>query len=196
MCEECRKSLYFCYTILHMAYNFTATKQEFKNVEEWLRTEYSGLHTGRATPLVLDGISIESYGSYQPIKNVGSISVEDAKTLRVIPWDKTHVKEIEKAIQAANIGLSVATDDQGLRVIFPMLTTENRQKLVKVLKDKMEDARISIRKAREAALDEMKAAELPEDDMFRAKEELQKLVDEANAALEAVFQKKEIEVMN
>ncbi len=179
-----------------MAYNFTATKQEFKNVEEWLRNEYSGLHTGRATPLVLDSISIESYGSYQPIKNVGSISVEDAKTLRVVPWDKSHVKEIEKAIQAANLGLSVATDDQGLRVIFPMLTTENRQKLVKVLKDKMEDARISVRKVREAALDGMKSAELPEDDMFRGKEELQKLVDEANASLEAVFQKKEAEVMN
>lgn len=179
-----------------MAYNFTETKQEFKNVQEWLRGEYSGIHTGRATPLVLDSISIESYGSYQPVKNVGSITVEDAKTLRVVPWDKTHLKEIEKAIQAANLGLSVATDDQGLRVIFPMLTTENRQKLVKVLKDKMEDARISIRKAREAALDEMKEADLPEDDMFRAKEELQKLVDEANAALEAVFEKKENEVMN
>lgn len=179
-----------------MAYNFTSTKEEFKKVEEWLRNEYSQLHTGRASPIVLDGIAIDSYGSYQPIKNVASITVEDPKTLRVVPWDKAHVKEIEKAIQAANIGLSVATDDQGLRVIFPMLTTENRQKLVKVLKDKMEDARISIRKVREAALDEMKAAELPEDDMFRGKEELQKHVDEANASLEAVFAKKENEVMN
>lgn len=179
-----------------MAYNFTATKEEFKKVEEWLRNEYSGLHTGRATPLVLDSISIESYGSYQPIKNVGSISVEDPKTLRVVPWDKSQIKDIEKAVQAANLGLSVATDDQGLRVIFPMLTTENRQKLVKVLKDKMEDARISIRKAREVSHDELKAAGLPEDDLFRAKEELQKLVDEANNTLEAVFEKKEQEVMN
>jgi len=179
-----------------MAYNFAATKEEFKKVEEWLRNEYAGLHTGRATPLVLDSISIETYGMYQPIKNVASISVEDPKTLRVVPWDKSHVKEIEKAVQAANIGLSVATDDQGLRVIFPMLTTENRQKLVKVLKDKLEDGRISVRKVRESALDELKAAGLPEDDAFRAKEELQKLVDEANANLEAVFAKKEIDVMN
>ncbi len=179
-----------------MAYNFTSTKEEFKKIEEWLRTEYSSLHTGRATPIVLDGISIESYGSFQPVKNVASISVEDPKTLRVVPWDKTHTKEIEKAVQAADIGLSVATDDQGLRIIFPMLTTENRQRLVKVLKEKMEDARISIRKARENTLDEIKANELPEDDEFRAKDELQKLVDEANASLEAVFQKKETEVLN
>ena len=124
-----------------MAYNFTKAKDEFKKVEEWLRNEYASLHTGRATPIILDGISIESYGSYQPIKNIASISVEDPKTLRVVPWDKTHTIEIEKAIQAANIGLSVATDDKGLRVIFPMLTTETRQRLVKVLKEKMEEER-------------------------------------------------------
>ena len=178
-----------------MAYNFTKAKDEFKKVEEWLRNEYASLHTGRATPIILDGISIESYGSYQPIKNIASISVEDPKTLRVVPWDKTHTIEIEKAIQAANIGLSVATDDKGLRVIFPMLTTETRQRLVKVLKEKMEDARISVRKAREIILDDIKEAALPEDDAFRAKEDLQKLVDEANNALESVFSKKETEVM-
>lgn len=184
------------YTILYMAYNFSSAKDEFKKVEEWLRNEYSQLHTGRASPIILDGISIETYGMFQPVKNVASISVEDPKTLRVIPWDKTHVKEIEKAIQAANIGLSVATDDQGLRVIFPQLTTETRQKLVKVLKEKLEDARITVRKVRENIVDDMKASELPEDDAFRAKEELQKLVDEANQSLEAVFEKKETEVMN
>ena len=179
-----------------MAYNFSSAKEEFKKVEEWLRNEYASLHTGRATPMVLDSVMVESYGSFQPVKNVGSISVEDPKTLRVVPWDKSQIKEIEKAVQAANLGLSVATDDQGLRVIFPMLTTENRQKLVKVLKDKMEDARISVRKVREATQDAIKAAALPEDDAFRAKEDLQKLVDEANSALEAVFSKKETEVMN
>lgn len=179
-----------------MAYNFTKAKDEFKKVGEWLSNEYSQLHTGRATPIVLDGISIEVYGSYQPVKNVASIGIEDPKTLRVMPWDKSHTIEIEKAIQAANIGLSVATDDKGLRVIFPQLTTETRQKMVKVLKEKLEDARISIRKAREVILDDIKNDELPEDDAFRAKEELQKIVDESNASLEAVFEKKETEVMN
>ena len=179
-----------------MAYNFTKAKDEFKKVGEWLSNEYSQLHTGRATPIVLDGISIEVYGSYQPVKNVASIGIEDPKTLRVMPWDKSHTIEIEKAIQAANIGLSVATDDKGLRVIFPHLTTETRQKMVKILKEKLEDARISIRKAREVILDDIKNDELPEDDAFRAKEELQKIVDESNSSLEAIFEKKETEVMN
>jgi ribosome recycling factor len=179
-----------------MAYNFSSAKEEFKRVEEWLRNEFSQLHTGRATPLVLDSVFIDAYGAMQPVKNVASISVEDPKTLRVAPWDKSQIKDIEKAVQAANLGLSVATDDQGLRVIFPMLTTETRQKLVKVLKEKLEDARISVRKVRENVLDEMKTAELPEDEARRAKDELQKIVDGANESLEALFAKKETEVMN
>ena len=130
-----------------------------------------------------------------PIKNVASVSIEDAKTLRVSPWDKSQVKDVEKAILAANIGLSVVTDDQGLRVIFPMLTEETRQKLVKILKEKLEDARITLRKERENVHDDIKKKELPQDEAFRAKEDLQKLVDEANAQLEEVFAKKEKEVL-
>lgn len=179
-----------------MAYNFSDFKTALKRVEEWLSKEYSGVHTGRATPTLLDTISVESYGSYQPIKNVGTISIEDPKTLRIVPWDKSVIKEIERAITAANLGLSVAPDQDGVRIIFPMLTTENRQKLVKVLKEKLEDARISVRKEREEASTKMKAADLPEDDMFRAKEEMQKYVDETNKNLEAIFEKKEHEVMN
>lgn len=179
-----------------MAYNFSDFKAGLKKVEEWLGREYSGLHTGRATPTLLDNISVESYGSLQPIKNVGTITIEDAKTLRIIPWDKGVIKEIEKAIAAANIGLSAAPDQDGVRIIFPMLTTENRQKLVKVLKEKLEDARISVRQERDEVLTKMKAANMPEDDLFRAKEELQKLIDDINNQLEAIFEKKEKEVMN
>ncbi len=178
-----------------MAYNFSEFKNNLKKVEEWLSKEYGGVHTGRATPMILDGISVESYGVLTPLKNVGSISIEDPKTLRVTPWDKTLVKEIEKAVVAANLGLSVAPDQDGVRIIFPQLTTETREKLVKVLKDKLEDARISVRKERDEAFTKMKAANLPEDDTFRAKDEMQKYVDDANASLEAVFEKKEKEVM-
>jgi ribosome recycling factor len=178
-----------------MAYNLDNAKNAFKKASEWLRGEYASLHTGRATPVVLDGINIESYGSYQPVKNVASINIEDPKTLRVVPWDKSHTKEIEKAIQAANIGLSVSTDDMGLRVIFPMQTEETRIRMVKVLKDKLEDARITVRKEREEILGDMKDAELPEDEMFRTKESLQKIVDEANAELLELFEKKEREVL-
>ena len=131
-----------------MSFNYSNLDSGLKEVAEWLSREYSRVHTGRATPILLDGVMVESYGALQPVKNVGSVSVEDARTLRVTLWDKSLIKEVEKAIIAANLGLTVASDSEGLRVIFPMLTTENRQKLVKILKDKMEDARISVRSPR------------------------------------------------
>jgi ribosome recycling factor len=177
-----------------MAYNTANFKQELKKVEEWLSKEFGQVHTGRATPIVLDSIMIESYGAFMPIKNVAAVSVEDPKTLRIAPWDKNQIKDIESAIQAANLGLSVLSDSDGVRAIFPMLTTETRTKLVKVLKEKLEDARVSVRKERGNEID--KLSSLPEDEAHRAKDEIQKCVDEANKNLEAIFDKKENEVMN
>jgi ribosome recycling factor len=179
-----------------MAFNYTNLDSGLKESIEWLSREYSRLHTGRASPAYLDGVLVEAYGSFQPIKNVGSVGIEDARTLRISLWDKSVIKEVEKAINAANLGVSLAVDGEGMRVIFPTLTTENRSKLLKVLKDKLEDARISVRKEREAAIDELKAAALPEDEDFRAKEDIQKRITEANAKLESVFEQKEEEVMN
>jgi ribosome recycling factor len=179
-----------------MAFNFTNLDNSLKDSTEWLAREFSRVHTGRASPILLDGVMVEAYGSFQPIKNVGSISIEDARTLRITLWDKTVVKDVEKAITAANLGLSLATDAEGMRVIFPSLTTENRSRLVKVLKEKMEEARISVRKDRENALGELKTADLPEDDARRAKDDIQKRIDAANAKLESIFLGKEDEVMN
>ncbi|HEY4513020.1 MAG TPA: ribosome recycling factor [Candidatus Paceibacterota bacterium] len=182
-----------------MQYNFSNFKAELKKVEEFLSKEYSQLNIGRASPMVLDGISVESYGSFVDLKNVASVSIEDPKTLRIAPWDKGQIKGIEKAIVGANLGLSVATDDMGIRVIFPQLTTETRQTLVKVLKEKLEDARITVRRERESVLEDVdqkeKEGKMTEDDRFRAKEELQKITTETNGNLEAVFEKKEKEVM-
>jgi len=177
-----------------MAYNTQSFKIELKKVEEWLGKEYSGVHTGRATPMILDNVMVESYGAFMPIKNVASVSIEDPKTLRIAPWDKNQIKGIESAIQAANLGLSVVSDSDGVRAIFPMLTTENRTKLVKILKEKLEDARISIRKERQLEIDA--TSDLPEDEAKRAKDDIQKCVDEANQNLEAIFAKKETDLMN
>ena len=161
--------------------------------------EYNQLNIGRASPMVLDGVSVLSYGSHVPLKNIANISIEDPKTLRVAPWDKNQIKDIEKAITSANLGLSVATDDAGIRVIFPQLTTETRQNLVKVLKEKLEEQRIIVRKERERIWDEIqkleKEGKMTEDEMFRAKEELQKIITETNGNLEATFEKKEREVL-
>ncbi len=182
-----------------MQYNFSNFKTGLKKIEEFLGKEYSQLNIGRASPMVLDGVMVESYGSRVPLKNVASVSIEDPKTLRIAPWDKSQVKEIEKAIIASNLGLSVATDDAGIRVIFPQLTTETRQTLVRVLKEKLEESRITVRHERLAVLEEIeaqeKAAKLTEDEKFKAKDELQKITNEANQNLEDIFDRKEKEVM-
>jgi ribosome recycling factor len=182
-----------------MQYNFSNFKIELKKVEEFLSKEYSQLNIGRASPMILDSVSVESYGSYVPLKNVASVSIEDPKTLRIAPWDKSQVKMIEKAIVGSNLGLSVATDDLGIRVIFPQLTTDTRKTLVKVLKEKLEEQRIVVRREREVVLSDIeekeKEGKITEDEKFRAKEELQKIINETNNNLEATFEKKEREVM-
>lgn len=177
-------------------YNLDTFKKELKGAEEWLSKEYSQIHTGRANPALLDGVHVESYGTLQPLKNTASISIEDPKTLRVIPWDKSLNKDIEKALHEANLGFSIALDDAGVRVIIPGLTTETRAKLVKIAKDRMEDARITVRKIREEILSNLKNQKLPEDTFERAKDEVQKFVDGANDSLEGLFTKKENEILN
>lgn len=177
-----------------MSYDTKNFKQELAKTADWLKKEFSQVHTGKASPAILDSVDIESYGSRMPIKNVATITVEDAKTLRIAPWDKNQIKDIEKSIQVADIGLSVVSDGDGVRAIFPMLTTETRAKLVKVLKEKLEDARISVRKLRGEEMDSID--DMSEDDKKRAKDEIQKCVDEANKNLEEIFSKKEKEIMN
>jgi ribosome recycling factor len=179
-----------------MSYNFSNFKLEVKKAEDFLSKVYRELNIGRASPMVLDSLVVEAYGDMQPLKNVASINVEDPKTLRIAPWDKTHIKGIEKAIMISDLGLSTAVDDAGVRVIFPQLTTENRQKLVKVLKEKLEDARITVRQVRQDAMSDIENSGMTEDEVKRAKDELQKIVDEVNKNLEESFKKKEAEVMN
>ena len=177
-------------------YTLDGFKTTAKQTDEWLIKEYSQIHSGRAAPALLDGVQIESYGSFQPLKNVASITIEDPKTLRVVPWDKSQIKDIERALHGSNLGFSIAVDDAGVRVIIPALTTETRNQLAKIAKDKLEDARIAIRKARETQLDALKGQGLPEDTFHKAKDELQKLVDAANATLEASYSRKETEIQS
>ncbi|PIT91079.1 ribosome recycling factor [Candidatus Kaiserbacteria bacterium CG10_big_fil_rev_8_21_14_0_10_49_17] len=183
-----------------MAYNFTALKEKVADAKVWLAKEFQGLRTGRATPAILDSIQVESYGSRVPINQVGSVSVEDARSLRISVWDPSHIKEIEKAITDANLGVSVSSDEKGVRVSFPELTADRRTQIVKIAKDKLEDARISIRTARDEVRQEIlkqeKEGAIGEDDKFRALEEMQKIVDEGNKELEAMAERKEAEISN
>ncbi len=180
--------------------NINEAKQALEGTQEWLSKEYAQVHTGMASPAILDSINVEVYGASQPLKNIGSISIEDSKTLLVAPWDKSQIKDIEKAIIDSGLGLSVAAGDSGVRVIFPLLTEETRGKLAKALKAKLEEARISVRKERQEAIDTLekqkKDGEIGEDEMKRGKEDIQKLVDDSNNKLEEIFNKKEVEIMS
>ncbi len=181
-----------------MSYDFTSLDTKLKGAQEWLSREYQGLRTGRATPAILDSISVQAYGSMTPLKQIAMISVEDARSLRIQAFDPSIIKDIERAISAADLGVGTGSDASGVRVTFPELSTERREQLIKLAKAKLEDARTTVRVARDEAWKEIQAAEkeggMSEDDKFRLKEEMQKKIDAANAELEKVFDKKETEM--
>lgn len=177
-----------------MAYDFTQLKKKISDTEEWLAKEFASIRTGQATPTLLDGVKVDSYGSKMPINQVANVGTEDARTIRISPWDSSMVKVIEGAIEDADLGVSVVVDDKGLRVIFPELTAERRVQLGKLAKDKFEQARIAVRGARDETQTEIKKADLPEDDAFRAKEDMQKLVEDANKKFDELYARKEKEL--
>jgi ribosome recycling factor len=161
---------------------------------EWLRTELQGLRTGRATPALLDSVSVEVYGSKMKLNQVANVAIEDARTLYVNPWDKGQVKAIEKAITLADLGVSVGSDDKGIRVSFPELTAERRAQLVKLVGGKLEEARVHLKTSRTKAIGEIEKSGASEDEEKRLKNDVQKLVDETNGELEDVAKKKEEEL--
>ena len=165
-----------------------------KEIIAWLSQEYTGIRTGQATPALLDAIKVESYGAQVPLNQVGSVGIEDARTLRVSPWDAGQIAAVETAIKDADLGVSVATDSAGLRVIFPELTSERREQLLKLAKQKLEDARISVRGARDEAIKELEVGEMSEDQQFTEKETIQKHVDDTNKQLEELYNQKEVEI--
>ena len=171
---------------------------KLQSIIEWLTEAYSGIRTGQATPALLDSIKVESYGSLMSLQQVASLGIEDARTLRVSPWDQTLVKAIETAIRDADFGVSVVTDSAGVRVIFPELTGERRTQLLKLAKGKLEDARVSVRSAREEIIKKFdkqeKEGEISEDEKFTKKDATQKKIDAVNAQLEGLYAKKEQEI--
>lgn len=181
-----------------MAYNFAPFKKQADSAVEWLKKEYLSIRTGRATPNLLDGVLVETYGSKVPLSQVAGVTTEDARTVRVSPWDKTQTKAVEKAITLADLGVSAVADEKGIRVIFPELTSERRDSLIKIAKQKLEDARIALRTERDKVWAEIqkkeKDGEVREDDKFRLKKEMEKTIDDVNKKLEEALQKKEKEI--
>ncbi len=181
-----------------MVYDFTKLKNKIKETEDWMKKEYTGIRTGMASPQLLDSIQVESYGQRMPLNQVGSVSIADPRSLLVTPWDASQVKAVEKAITVANLGVSLKTDEKGVRVFFPELTSERREMLMKVAKEKQEQAKITLRGVRDEVVKDIEAKEkeggMGEDERFRFKAEMQKLVDAGNKALEEIFTKKEKEI--
>jgi len=166
--------------------------------KEWLAKEYRGLRTGRAAPAILDGIQVSAYGSMMPLKQVGNVGVEDARTLRVSAYDAGLIKDIERAIAGANLGVGTSSDGASVRVSFPELSGERREQMVKFAKGKLEEARTTVRLARDESWKLVQEREregtLTEDDKFQLKDELQKRIDKANEDLQSAFESKEKEM--
>ena len=179
-----------------MDFNHVTTKLE--ETLDWLKKEFSAIRSGQATPALLDGINVEAYGAFMPMNQVATVGVEDARTLRISPFDITQAPAIEKAIQDADLGVSVAGDSSGLRVIFPELTADRRTQLQKLAKSKQEDARIAVRAVRDDAMKAIEKAEkdsdISEDEKFTKKEQVQKKIEETNAALDTLLTSKETEL--
>ena len=182
-----------------MNYDFTKLKEEVSNIENWLIKEFSNIRTGLASITILDNVKVENYGNLTPVNQVANITTEDAKTIRISPWDTSQIKELEKAIVNADLGVSVAVDDKGIRLSFPELTSERRQMLVKIAKDKLEQAKVSLRGERDKVWNDLqvkeKENEISQDDKFQLKDEMQKVIDSANNRLESLLEKKEREIM-
>lgn len=181
-----------------MAYNFKPFEADIQEIIERLTRDLGQVRTGRAAPAILDGVLVESYGTRMPISNVATVSVDDARTLRITPWNASDGKEIEKAITQANLGLSVGVDEKGVRVFFPELTSERREQLLKLAKEKLEEARTSLRKARDEVWTDIQKQEkdkkMSEDDKFRAKDEMEKRVQAANKQFDEQLARKEKEL--
>lgn len=183
-----------------MNFDFTQTKEAFADAEAYLKQEYLQISTGRANPALLDAVMVDSYGSMQPVKNIASINIEDARSLKISPWDKGQIKDIEKALHDSGLPFSVAVDDTGVRLNIPQLTEESKKTLLKLLKEKLEAARVKVRNIRHDAIKAIEAGEAngdyAEDAMNRSKDDLQKMVETSNKNLEELYNKKESDIMS
>jgi ribosome recycling factor len=174
--------------------NLDQTKQRMDGAVDALRKEFSGLRTGRASTSLLDNISVDAYGSMMPLNQVGTVGVPEPRLLTVQVWDKGMVKNVEKAIRDAGLGLNPQPDGQLVRVPVPELSSERRQELAKIAGKYAEQARVAVRNVRRDALDALKKAKLPEDESKTQTDKIQKLTDETIKKIDETLAAKEKEI--
>jgi ribosome recycling factor len=173
-------------------------KQDLSKCLEALKEDLSQIRTGRATPEIVEDVLVDAYETQAPIKNYANITVMDAKTVSIQPWDKNIVDNISKAVSEANLGLSPITEGDRVLVKLPDLTEERRKDYVKIMGERVEDSRIAVRNVRQKYMkevDEAQSSGLSEDDAKRKRDEAEKLVKETNQEIEDLKSKKEQDLM-
>jgi ribosome recycling factor len=166
---------------------------------ETLRSELAKIRTGKATTVLLDGIKVDYYGNMVPLNQVGNVSVLDAHTLAITPWEKQMVQIIDKAILEANLGLNPISDGTNLKIPIPPLNEERRKELVKLVRKFGEETKVAIRNVRRDAIDHLKREEkekkMTEDQLRDAEKEVQKLTDDHIKLIDEILKHKEKEIM-
>ncbi|EKD32843.1 MAG: hypothetical protein ACD_76C00134G0003 [uncultured bacterium] len=180
--------------------DFIRTKQDaFEQAIEHYRLDIQTLRTGRATPVLVEHIQVEAYGTFQPMLSVASINVPDPQTLVIEPWDRSILKNIETAIQKSGLGINPVIQQNIVRLSMPQMTEENRKNLARQLGEKSEAAKVAVRKIREEIRQEIvqreKDKEISEDEKFAQQEELDKTTKEYTGKIEQMDKDKEAEIM-
>jgi ribosome recycling factor len=174
-------------------------RQRMESALEALRREFSSVRTGKANAALLDTVRVEAYGSKMPLNQVGTVAAPEPRMLTIQPWDKSMLKEIEKAIREADLGLNPSNDGNIVRIPIPALTEERRKEYVRMLHKMAEEGRVAVRQIRKEANDEVKGRQkdegMSEDDIRREQGEVQKLTDQYIAKVEEALKHKEAEVM-
>ncbi len=174
-------------------------QEKFEAALDFFKKDIANLRTGRANPAILEKVQVEAYGVLNPVNAVANISLADAHSITLTPWDKSVGKNIEKAIIEADLGLGVANEGDKIRLSVPVLTEETRRETVKKLNEKMEKTRISLRQIREDVKSEIEAAEeakeISEDEKFREIKDLDELIGAKNEELKQMRDKREKDIM-
>lgn len=179
---------------------YTQIEEKMKKTLSVLDDQLASVRAGRANPKILDKILVDYYSVPTPINQLANIMVPEARMIAIQPWDASVLKEIEKAIQKADIGINPNNDGKIIRLIFPELTEERRKELVKDIKKLAEDSKVAIRSIRRDGIEEFKAKqkanEITEDDLHIAEEQIQKLTDKYTGLIDNAYTEKEKEIMS
>ena len=173
----------------------TDAQARMKKAVDHTLHEFSSIHTGKATPQMVEGIMVEAYGSMQPLKACAAITTPDARLIQIQPWDASLAKAIAKAIIDANLGLNPIPDSKVIRVPLPEMSRERRQEFVKTAHRLAEEGRVHVRNVRHGALDAVKKAKLPEDEAKRVEKEIQTATDSSIKSINDHLAHKEKELL-